>query len=236
MKYLRTGLLILLIAGTAFGAPRNRSQRRTARLRPTRTTQRTYRPATPTYQTPQNQFRTTVSNYRVVSDVVVDSSRPQTTSEPVVVARAEISATDLTDESVGDVTQAVPSVTPMDDSNATPAADAGVSTATYEAPVVEATPVNSALAELNAQRAQRGLRALVEDPSLTVIARHKASIQANRGAMFHPGGSLGSARYEGVGVGARFIACYQYATGIVYAGAATVVGRNGQRYHCLLVR
>lgn len=96
--------------------------------------------------------------------------------------------------------------------------------------------INSALAELNAIRAQRGLHPLIEDPSLSAVARRKASIQAIRGAMFHPGGSMGGARFEGVGMGARFTTCYQDATNATYAGAATVTGRNGQRYHCLLIR
>ena len=97
-------------------------------------------------------------------------------------------------------------------------------------------PFNSALAELNGLRAKRGLPALVEDPSLSAIAYKKASIQANAGATYHPGGTMGSARYEGVGRGRQFTTCYQNATNVRYAGAATVVGRNGQRYHCLLVR
>ena len=99
-----------------------------------------------------------------------------------------------------------------------------------------ASTTNAALAELNAIRARRGLFALVEDPSLTVIAQRKATIQANAGAMYHPGGSMCSARYEGVGMGPQFISCYQNATNVRYAGAASVVGRNGQRFHCLLLR
>lgn len=228
MKYLKTGLLILLIAGTAFGAPRNRTQRRAARLQTTQTTQRTYYSTTPTYQTPQSQLQATVSDYKVVRDVVVDSSTQRVKASPVVVARAEIS--------VGDTPQTEQNDVAVDGSNSVPTVEGEVSRGTHTARVIEAMPVNSALAELNSLRSQRGLPALMEDPSLTAIAHQKASIQASRGAMFHPGGSLGSARYEGVGVGARFITCYQYATGILYAGAATVVGRDGQRYHCLLVR
>ena len=96
--------------------------------------------------------------------------------------------------------------------------------------------IGSAIAELNSIRARRGLPALVEDPSLTSYAYRKASIQANRGAMYHPGGSMGGARFEGVGMGQYFTTCYADIRGSHYAGAATVVGRNGQRYHCLLVR
>ena len=95
---------------------------------------------------------------------------------------------------------------------------------------------SSAMAELNSIRASRGLPALVEDPKLSALAHQKASMQANAGAMFHPGGTLGGARFEGVGMGPRFTTCYQDATNVRYAGAATVTGANGQRYHCLLVR
>lgn len=104
------------------------------------------------------------------------------------------------------------------------------------APLRAAAPVNAALAELNSIRARRGLRAFIEDPSLTAVALHKASIQARRGVMYHPGGSMGGARYEGVGMGPWFTTCYQYATHATYAGAASVTGANGQRFHCLLLR
>lgn len=93
-----------------------------------------------------------------------------------------------------------------------------------------------AIAEVNSIRARRGLPPFVEDPSLSAVAYQKASIQANRGAMGHPGGSMGGARFEGVGMGREFTSCYLYSTGGQYAGAASVPGRNGQRYHCLLVR
>ena len=94
----------------------------------------------------------------------------------------------------------------------------------------------NAIGELNRIRASRGLPALIEDPRLTAIAQRKANIQASRGAMFHPGGSMGMARFEGVGIGRRFTACYQHARNVRYAGAATAIGRNGQRFHALLIR
>ena len=103
-------------------------------------------------------------------------------------------------------------------------------------PVLTASVSGSALAEVNMLRAQRGLAPFIEDASLSTVAYQKASIQANRGAMGHPGGSLGGARYEGVGMGSQFVSCYLYSNVGRYAGAASVVGRNGQRYHCLLIR
>ncbi len=100
-------------------------------------------------------------------------------------------------------------------------------------PAVTATGV---MAEVNAIRARSGLPGFAEDPSLSAVAYQKASIQANRGAMGHPGGSMGGARYEGVGMGNQFTTCYLYTTAGTTAGAASVRGPNGQRYHCLLVK
>ena len=94
----------------------------------------------------------------------------------------------------------------------------------------------SPIAEVNAIRARRGLFPFIEDRALSGVAYRKASIQANRGAMGHPGGSMGGARYEGVGMGARFTSCYLFSSGGRYAGAASVRSSNGQRYHCLLVK
>ena len=118
-----------------------------------------------------------------------------------------------------------------------------VAYATHAQPSSLATPQQttpssgrSAIAEVNALRAQRGLPAFQEDPSLSAIARQKASIQAQRGVMAHPGGTMGGARYEGVGMGQSFISCYLYSNVGRTAGAASVRGANGQRFHCLLIR
>lgn len=102
--------------------------------------------------------------------------------------------------------------------------------------VSQPATTGSAIAEVNAIRARQGLPAFIEDPSLSAVAHQKATIQANRGAMFHPGGSMGGARYEGVGMGAQFTSCYLHSNIGQYAGAATVVSANGQRYHCLLIK
>ena len=114
------------------------------------------------------------------------------------------------------------------------------STPTTIPTVVQSAPAvsnaGSAIAEANTLRIQRGLPPFIEDPSLSAVAYNKASIQANAGQMYHPGGSMGGARYEGVGMGQQFLTCYLYSNVGQYAGAATVVGRNGQRYHCLLVK
>ena len=93
-----------------------------------------------------------------------------------------------------------------------------------------------AMEELNKLRARRGLYPFIEDESLTKVAKHKASIQARRGRFGHPGGSMGGARFEGVGTGPNFISCYQYSTTGKYAGAASARGADGRRYYCLLIR
>jgi hypothetical protein len=70
------------------------------------------------------------------------------------------------------------------------------------------------------------------------ICQQKAQIQANRGGRcFHPGGSFGGCRYEGVGSGATAAqalnnCCY---TGQRRCAASAVVrGRNGRYYACKL--
>lgn len=94
----------------------------------------------------------------------------------------------------------------------------------------------SALDEANALRAQRNLHPLKYDATMTGVAQQKANILANRRQVFHPGGSFGGARYEGVGYGPQFTACHLYDRTATVGGAATRVGANGARYHVLLVR
>lgn len=95
-----------------------------------------------------------------------------------------------------------------------------------------------ALARLNQQRAARGLPPYRQstNPALQAAATSKANIQASRSRMFHPGGSMGGGNREGVGMShdGTFMACYAYASANA-AAAATVRGRNGAYYHCLLL-
>lgn len=139
---------------------------------------------------------------------------------------------------VGDALPSDPEILAVADHQVVPAVHEEVAESAETTPAVssESTTPESAMDEVNAIRAQQGLPEFIEDPSLTAVAYSKAAIQANRGAMGHPGGSMGGARYEGVGMGYRFTTCYLYSNAGRYAGAATVVGRNGQRYHCLLIR
>ena len=195
-----------------------------------------------------------VSPASVVTPAKADSVEKRTTVlKPVVEEVAKTTGTPTLAEAAPEV-----STQPVD----LPVVDSSFEDASYPAPVPDAMPMvesaksltlqepycascrvipagqtfSSALAELNGIRARKGLPALIEDPSLSAIAHQKASKQAQAGAMFHPGGTMGGARYEGVGMGPQFTSCYQDITGATYAGAATVVGRNGQRYHCLLVK
>jgi len=78
------------------------------------------------------------------------------------------------------------------------------------------------------------------------IAQQKANIQANRGRCFHPGGSFGGARYEGVGGGKTAQAalnncCYSGARGSKgprrnCVAAAVAQASNGWYYACRLYR
>ena len=99
-----------------------------------------------------------------------------------------------------------------------------------------ASSYSSAMGEVNVERAKRGLYPLAEDQQLSQLAWQKASRQARAGYMHHPGGTMGNARAEGVGMGNQFTTCYLNTTAHRVAGAATVTGRDGQRYHALLVR
>lgn len=217
-----------------------------------------YRPAANTYV----PGRVLASSVTVVPSTPAASALPADVKAQDFVAMAPVDtpAPQLSPSDVESTSDALPSVEASDTSDVAESPvvnDSQVQAASHDEPAEEpaeaaaapvevtaaepavvqtATPQNSAMAELNYTRSRRGLPALIEDPALSAVAWQKASIQANRGAMFHPGGSMGGARFEGVGMGPQFITCYQYSNVGTYAGAATVVGRNGQRYHCLLIR
>lgn len=105
----------------------------------------------------------------------------------------------------------------------------------YQQPVQQ---VPSALRVANQMRARRGLPPFQYDSRLQASVNSKAQIQANRGAMFHPGGGFGpGAAGEGVGMthsANQFLTCYLYDS-YSHAAAATVRGRNGRYYHALQV-
>ena len=104
--------------------------------------------------------------------------------------------------------------------------------------------VDDALAEVNAERARRGLRPFLPDPALNQAARTCAQIRAARRIEGHlpndfsyvPAGT--TARSAGCGAlepswGWGTCCTYENYT---YAGAAWVMGADGKRYMHLFVR
>lgn len=97
------------------------------------------------------------------------------------------------------------------------------------------TPGETALEKANYERRLNGMGALTPDPELQELALRKAKIAAQRRYKNHIGGSLGSARAEGVGhTQGRFLSCCLDMPAS-YGGAAMVQGADGW-YCCLLVR
>jgi hypothetical protein len=113
-----------------------------------------------------------------------------------------------------------------------------------KAPSISVTFTADALDEVNATRARRGLRPFIRDDGLTTAARSAAVFRAARRMAGHtpndfahvPSGSSASAAGcaawpSSLGWGA----CCTYENW-TYAGAAYVVGNDGQRYMHLFVR
>ena len=107
-----------------------------------------------------------------------------------------------------------------------------------------AAGADDALAEVNAERAQRGLRPFLPDPMLNQAARSCAQIRAARRIEGHlpndfsylPAGTTASS----AGCGAMepswgWGTCCTYEN-YTYAGAAWVMGSDGKRYMHLFVR
>lgn len=99
------------------------------------------------------------------------------------------------------------------------------------------------LAEVNAQRAQRGLRPYQFDPGLTQAAQAAANFRASRGIEGHcndfsflpPGTHAAAAGCAAWQPGTGFGACAMYENW-TYAGAGSAIGRDGRRYMHLFVR
>jgi hypothetical protein len=92
--------------------------------------------------------------------------------------------------------------------------------------------VSNVLGALNAQRARRGIRALMFDPVLQAVAQRRAQRMAASGLKNHPPGSFAPGRYEGVGWSSSYSpsgvsACFTSDTRMRYAGAAMATGRDG---------
>ena len=97
------------------------------------------------------------------------------------------------------------------------------------------TPGETVMDKVNHERRLNGMGPLTPDPELMELALRKATIAAQRRYKNHIGGSLGSARAEGVGhTQGRFLSCCLDMPA-TYGGAAMVQGADGW-YCCLLVR
>lgn len=116
--------------------------------------------------------------------------------------------------------------------------------------IVKAPPVTAPvqrapddLDEVNATRAQRGLRPFIRDDGLMQAAASAANYRASRGVRMHTGNDFSfvpagcNASGSGVGwsssPGMGWFSCYTYENW-AYAGAASVMGANG-RYMQLFV-
>lgn len=112
-----------------------------------------------------------------------------------------------------------------------------------------AQTIANALSQVNAQRAQRGLYALLPDPRLQAAAEYDAAWRAHRGISGHANWTPMPGRAEGVGwssgrdpYGRAFHTCYHtssrgkppYTTSHRYAGAAVATGRSGTQYTLIL--
>ena len=111
-------------------------------------------------------------------------------------------------------------------------------TSTGAAPVAATSAIRASggvanvLGALNAQRARRGIRALLFDPQLQAVAQRRAQRMAASGIKNHPPGSFAPGRYEGVGWSSSYSpsgvsACFTSDTRMRYAGAAMATGRDG---------
>jgi hypothetical protein len=97
------------------------------------------------------------------------------------------------------------------------------------------TPGETVMDKVNYERRLNGMGPLTPDPELMELALQKATIAAQRRFKNHIGGSLGSARAEGVGhTQGRFLSCCLDMPA-TFGGAAMVQGADGW-YCCLLVK
>lgn len=102
----------------------------------------------------------------------------------------------------------------------------------------------TAIDEVNAKRAARGLRPFLHDPLLTEAAQKCAEFRARHRLFGHTNNDFGflgfGARASAAGCAAYephygWLSCCTY-DGYTYAGAAYVVGADGKRYMHLFVR
>jgi hypothetical protein len=117
---------------------------------------------------------------------------------------------------------------------------------TYATPVADTTGSSAfdGLDEVNAKRAARGLAPFIRDEALTQAARSCAAYRAsyrlfghtsNDFAFVPAGSSASSAGCAAYPASYGWMSCCTY-DGYTYAGAAWVMGPDGQRYMQLFVR
>ena len=108
---------------------------------------------------------------------------------------------------------------------------------------VTVTSSATALDEVNAKRAARGLRPFAHDPLLTAAAERCAAFRAERRLFGHTqndfaflqGASAQAAGCAAYSAEYGWLSCCTY-DGYTYAGAAYVVGADSKRYMHLFVR
>lgn len=119
-----------------------------------------------------------------------------------------------------------------------------ISTNSYVSTNTNTNGSDDALDEVNATRAQRGLRSFIKDDLLTIAAKNAASIRASSLIAGHTsndfncipsGGSASAAGCAAWTPDWGWGACCTYES-YTYAGAAWVMGRDGRRYMHLFVR
>lgn len=110
--------------------------------------------------------------------------------------------------------------------------------------IINGVAMGDGLDEVNAKRAQRGLRPFVRDDNLTQAARACAGFRASRGLFGHtsndfsfvpPGASASSAGCAAYPASYGWLSCCTFEN-YTYAGAAWVTGNDGKRYMHLFVR
>lgn len=122
----------------------------------------------------------------------------------------------------------------------------GVAPATISTPAEVGAAVD-ALAEVNAERARRGLRAFIQDEGLTAAALAAATHRARYRIAGHLTSGMGDFAFLPAGSSARAAGCGALEPwwgwgscctfdNYSYAGAAVVMGADGKRYMHLFCR
>ena len=115
------------------------------------------------------------------------------------------------------------------------------------AKIAENTGATDAFEEVNAYRAQRGLRPFIRDEGLSIAAGRAAVFRAQHRIEGHVSGGMGDFQFVPAGSFASSAGCAAWPPEMgwgsccvrdnyTYAGAAWAMGADGQRYMHLFVR